>query len=285
VQSVVNDPSSVQHPQLAACRRHLVDVSDSEQSNLLSLLPAAVAFISAALQPSGSSTGGSSGGGSSGGGSKMLVHCAQGVSRSAAVAAAYLMAASAAPAAPAAATPPQQPQRRAGASSSEPLSPDAALAVLRRACPAAAPNTGFMEQLELFYAMGCRLEDSYVPYKRFLLQQVWRPCVENAGRSGRAAAVAHACAALLVCWCPLARPALFCTTRHQVIPSTCPPIHPPLTATGCTALPGDRDPPRGSGAAAASRGARRRCRHVPLPQVPLPGGHLSQRCGHRAGGQ
>lgn len=131
-----------QHPQLSSCRRHALEVEDSKEANLLSSLPAAVGFITAALEGGGGSA-------------RVLVHCAQGVSRSAAVAAAYLMAAS------------------AGAAGGGPggLDPDAALAALRRACPAAAPNAGFVAQLELFHAMGCRLQDGYVPYKRFLLQQ------------------------------------------------------------------------------------------------------------------
>ncbi|KAL4420279.1 hypothetical protein ABPG77_005619 [Micractinium sp. CCAP 211/92] len=144
VVSVLNGAASLQdqHPQLASCQRHAVEVEDLEEANLLSSLPAAVGFITAAL-------------GGGGGSTRVLVHCVQGVSRSAAVAAAYLMASS------------------AGAAGGGPggLDPDAALAALRRACPAAAPNAGFVAQLQLFHAMGCRLQDGYVPYKRFLLQQ------------------------------------------------------------------------------------------------------------------
>ncbi len=144
LQSVLNGAASLQdqHPQLSSCRRHALEVEDSKEANLLSSLPAAVGFITAALEGGGGSA-------------RVLVHCAQGVSRSAAVAAAYLMAAS------------------AGAAGGGPggLDPDAALAALRRVCPAAAPNAGFVAQLELFHAMGCRMQDGYVPYKRFLLQQ------------------------------------------------------------------------------------------------------------------
>ncbi|PRW33102.1 Dual specificity phosphatase 12 [Chlorella sorokiniana] len=141
VVSVVNEPATVTHAQLEGRQRHLVDVADTEETNLLQHLPAAVAFVAAALSSSGS------GSGSSSGGNRVLIHCAQGVSRSAAVAVAYLMA------------------RSPG------LEPEAALAALRQKYPAASPNAGFMRQLELFFAMGCRLADGYLPYKRFLLEQ------------------------------------------------------------------------------------------------------------------
>ncbi|EFN52747.1 hypothetical protein CHLNCDRAFT_138334 [Chlorella variabilis] len=160
VVTVLNDPGSVQHAALApggSIRRHLVDVEDAEEANLLQQLPAAVAFVAAARRPS-------PGAGPARGGGRVLVHCAQGVSRSAALAAACLMAA---------APPPG-------------LEPGAALAAVRRAAPAAAPNPGFVAQLELFYAMGCRLEESYVPYKRFLLQQAAQQYRQN----GRLDAVA-----------------------------------------------------------------------------------------------
>ena len=100
-QTVVNDPGSVEHPQLLACARHLVDVADTKEANLLQQLPAATAWVAAARA----------------GGGRVLVHCAQGVSRSAALAAACLMEAA---------------QLEAGA----------ALERLRVRCPAAAPNAG-----------------------------------------------------------------------------------------------------------------------------------------------
>lgn len=170
VVSVLHDASRLEHPQLAACQqRHSVEIADTEEANLLSLLPAAVAFITAPLSStSGSGGKGGSNGGTSGGsgGNRVLIHCAQGVSRSAAVAAAYLMTASATSAAA-----PAAPQHAKQAAASAPLAPADALSVLRRAWPASCPNSGFEAQLELWYAMGCRLQDSYVPYKRFLLQQ------------------------------------------------------------------------------------------------------------------
>jgi dual specificity phosphatase 12 len=137
-------------------QRHLVDVEDSEDANLLQQLPAAVAFVcgalgwplvgGGALREAPASTPGPAT-------ARVLIHCAQGVSRSAAVAAACLMA-------------------RAAAAGGADLDPTKALAALRLGWPAAAPNPGFLQQLELFHAMGCRLLESYVPYKRFLLRQV-----------------------------------------------------------------------------------------------------------------
>eukprot|EP00887_Chlorella_sp_A99_P000566 scaffold17.g566.t1 len=81
--------------------------------------------------------------------SAVLVHCAAGASRSAAVAAAALMAA-------------------------QGLGAAAALAAVRAAHPAAAPNAGFVSQLELWADMGCTLRDSHLPYKRYLLAQAAR---------------------------------------------------------------------------------------------------------------
>lgn len=223
------------HPQLEGRQRHPVDVADTEDSNLLQALPAAVAFVAAALGGSSADSTAAAGASGSSSNKRVLVHCAQGVSRSTAVVLAYLMARTPA------------------------LEPEAALAALRQRYPAAAPNPGgragftaaavrdccchlcgslrrscgviavggtcgcsgcsngasrfaagrstgwkrcpaaaavlrlpparalpprqpflapalqplpgFMRQLELFFAMGCRLAEGYLPYKRFLLEQ------------------------------------------------------------------------------------------------------------------
>jgi dual specificity phosphatase 12 len=46
-----------------------------------------------------------------------------------------------------------------------------ALTALRAVHPAAAPNAGFLAQLDLFEAMGCRLDVAHAPYRRFLMDQ------------------------------------------------------------------------------------------------------------------
>ncbi|GAB4823746.1 hypothetical protein N2152v2_010792 [Parachlorella kessleri] len=115
------------------------DVEDLEDANLLQQLPATVGFIQQALHNDG----------------RVLVHCAAGVSRSVAVVMAYLMA--------------SQPK----------LTALQALELVREAHPPACPNPGFMQQLELFRAMGCRLDESFLPYKRFLLGRVGKAYEET----------------------------------------------------------------------------------------------------------
>lgn len=131
LQTALNHPEAVSHPLLASCQRLTVDVEDVASADLLRRLPAATAFIAAALQPPAAG--------------RVLVHCAQGVSRSAAVVAAHLMA-------------------------SEGLSVAAALERLRRVHPAASPSPALLQQLQLFSDMGCSLEEGHLPYKRHLLQ-------------------------------------------------------------------------------------------------------------------
>lgn len=66
-----NSPDALSHPYLPTVtgRRHLVDVEDAEEADLLALLPAAVGYVQQALAAGGT----------------VLVHCAAGVSRSPAV--------------------------------------------------------------------------------------------------------------------------------------------------------------------------------------------------------
>jgi len=52
------------------------------------------------------------------------------------------------------------------------LEPYEALVILRRACPAAAPNPGFRDQLGVWADMGWRLDVRHPSYKAFMLEQV-----------------------------------------------------------------------------------------------------------------
>jgi dual specificity phosphatase 12 len=59
-----------------------------------------------------------------------------------------------------------------------------ALAALQARAPGAAPNPGFMAQLELWGEMGCAIEEGHPGYKQFMLAQVrvwWR---EGKARQG-----------------------------------------------------------------------------------------------------
>jgi dual specificity phosphatase 12 len=111
VQSVVNYevdlPGSVQH--------HHIDIADDSSANLLDHLEDALDFVDTAIDEEEG---------------KVLVHCHNGMSRSAAVVLAVMC-------------------------YSMGLQVDEAMDVLRMDCPHAAPNDGFMHQLRLFVAMGC----------------------------------------------------------------------------------------------------------------------------------
>ena len=110
-------------------------VLDEPEANLLDQLPAALDFSASAL----------------GAGGRVLVACEAGVSRSAAVALAHLI-------------------REEGGEA--PV--EAQLAELQRVYPAAEPNEGFMAQLELFRAMGCRLDRGHAPYRKFRTENLGR---------------------------------------------------------------------------------------------------------------
>ena len=56
----------------------------------------------------------------------------------------------------------------------ESLSCDAALTAVQAAHPGAAPNDGFLTQLQMFGTMRCRLDDSHAPYRRFRVAQAAR---------------------------------------------------------------------------------------------------------------
>lgn len=102
-----------------------VPMLDEDSQNLLDNLESCLEFIE-----KGRSRGG------------VLVHCAAGVSRSAAVVTAYLM-------------------------QKEHLSAAAALKSLRRISPGVHPNDGFMEQLAIFESMGNKIDRDSSSYKKF----------------------------------------------------------------------------------------------------------------------
>ncbi|KAI9280370.1 dual specificity phosphatase [Sporodiniella umbellata] len=77
-------------------------------------------------------------------GGRILIHCQAGVSRSATVLAACLM-------------------------NSKKIKRDEALDLIRRKRGCVAPNTGFMEQLSLYYDLGFEVDTKHVEYRRFLV--------------------------------------------------------------------------------------------------------------------
>ncbi|KAJ5259012.1 hypothetical protein N7505_000487 [Penicillium chrysogenum] len=121
-----------------------IGVDDVDDENLLEHFPAAIKFIQSGLN----------------GGGGVLVHCAMGKSRSAAICIAYLL------------------HRQPGA-----LTPQSALALLQQSRPLCEPNDGFMEQLNLYHEMGCPDDVTDHPvYKRWL----YRRDVEGSVACGRA---------------------------------------------------------------------------------------------------
>lgn len=115
-----------------------IDITDEETSNLLESLPAAIEFIDLALFPGGVGADDKKHRGA------ILVHCAQGKSRSVAVIVAYLMA-------------------------KYHLTYAQALHAVTRKVADAQPNDGFVEQLKLFEQMKCELDESSSEYRKFLV--------------------------------------------------------------------------------------------------------------------
>ncbi|KAJ5907834.1 hypothetical protein N7495_000516 [Penicillium taxi] len=131
-------------PTFGSYQHHSIDVDDVDDENLLEHFPAAIKFIQ-----SGLNTGGG-----------VLVHCAMGKSRSAAICVAYLL----------------HQQRSA-------LTPQSALTIVKECRPLCEPNDGFMEQLALYHEMGCPDEFTDDPlYQRWL----YRREVEGSVACGRA---------------------------------------------------------------------------------------------------
>ncbi|KAL2002366.1 hypothetical protein VTN02DRAFT_73 [Thermoascus thermophilus] len=136
----------MQHPdETFAPFKHLViAVDDVGDENLLEHFATANAFIQSGLDAGGG----------------VLVHCAMGKSRSATICIAYLL----------------HRERNA-------LTPQDALAILRKARPLCEPNEGFMEQLSLYHKMGCPDDVTKHPlYQRWLYHRE----VEESVACGRA---------------------------------------------------------------------------------------------------
>lgn len=114
-----------------------IDITDEETVNILEHLPEALQFIDTALF-SGSEEESKKHLGS------VLIHCAQGQSRSVTVVLAYLM-------------------------YKYKLSIKQAMHAVKRKVPGAQPNVGFVEQLNVFKEMGCTVDKSSKAYRNFLI--------------------------------------------------------------------------------------------------------------------
>lgn len=124
-------------PYLAQQYEHLqIDVNDEETVNLLEHFPEAMSFMDKALFTGHEGSQKHLG--------AVLVHCAQGQSRSVAIILAYLM-------------------------YKYKLSVEQAIHAIKRKSPAAQPNDGFVEQLQLFKEMGCEVQQKSKVYKSFLI--------------------------------------------------------------------------------------------------------------------
>lgn len=128
-ENIVNDYAHLQ-----------IDITDEPTSDLLGHIDTAIAFIEEALSVALEETESSK---SSNG--KVLVHCAQGESRSVAVIIAYLM-------------------------YKHKLSYKQALYAVKRKSADVNPNPGFVKQLQLFGEMGCRVDTSSPLYREYFVE-------------------------------------------------------------------------------------------------------------------
>lgn len=139
VTHVLSAVSGALPPHLAQDYHHLqISISDEETSDLLRELPAAMDFMDSALFPNGLDPENKKHQGA------VLVHCAQGQSRSVSIVVAYLM-------------------KRYNLSYAQ------ALHAVARKVPGAQPNDGFVEQLKLFAEMKCTVDLASAGYRRFLV--------------------------------------------------------------------------------------------------------------------
>ncbi|KAL8947564.1 MAG: hypothetical protein Q9222_006168 [Ikaeria aurantiellina] len=116
-----------------------IDIDDDDDKDIIQHFPASNAFIQEGLDRGGG----------------VLVHCAMGKSRSAAIVLAYMMSIN--------------PQ----------LTPMNALNLLRRARSICEPNPGFMEQLNLYHRMRCSSDVlSHPQYQRWLWEREMQHSLE-----------------------------------------------------------------------------------------------------------
>lgn len=149
VLSVVSNPLP---PHLLQEYLHLhIDITDEPTSNLLETLEEAKTFMDHALVSGSTATEGPSKHKGA-----VLVHCAQGESRSVAVVVAYLM-------------------------YKHNLAYKQAFHAVKRKLPNAEPNEGFVKQLQLFGKMGCKVEPTHSLYKAYLVETCLK--LDPSGRS------------------------------------------------------------------------------------------------------
>eukprot|EP00047_Mylnosiga_fluctuans_P023542 m.139961 g.139961 ORF g.139961 m.139961 type:complete len:365 (-) comp9622_c0_seq6:90-1184(-) len=165
----VGPKAEVELPDNFTHHKH-VPLEDVPGADLLGILPECIAFIAAACEHKTA---------------RVLVHCAAGVSRSAAVVMAYIMASQRLPCAP-------------------------AFRLLKTRHRSSHPNEGFVAQLKMFEAMGFCLDEEYAPYRLHRLQHLAesryeQPIEPAALASAPQPGDAYACLIRCrVCRCPLA---------------------------------------------------------------------------------
>ncbi|WPK27120.1 hypothetical protein PUMCH_004493 [Australozyma saopauloensis] len=114
-----------------------IDITDEPTSNLIDYLDKAMEFMDEALCGDALNSEKHKG--------TVLVHCAQGQSRSVAVVIAYLM-------------------------YKYKLTYKQALHAVKRKVPDAEPNSGFVKQLALFQEMGCKVDPNHSGYRAFIVE-------------------------------------------------------------------------------------------------------------------
>lgn len=169
----------------------VIEIDDVEDANLLLELPRAVSFINQGLVGSGRRS--SEPSGDAHGRGAVLVHCAAGMSRSVAAAVAYLLwkyperfdpnlvvdptvdSSSEGPGSPWQHPPPAPILSRKETASA---AVGAALQLIQRSRPMAQPNQGFLEQLALWWTMGCPQDvEAHPLYQRWAY---WREVGDQA---------------------------------------------------------------------------------------------------------